>query len=82
MHRYDPAGDLAPRDVVARGIVREIEASGGPVFLTLQHLDADRVRSRFPTIAEMCRRVGLDIARDLDSSRPRRTLHDGRHRDR
>ncbi len=65
MHRYDPAGDLAPRDVVARGIVREIEASGGPVFLTLQHLDADRVRSRFPTIAEMCRRVGLDIARDL-----------------
>ena len=65
MHRYDAAGDLAPRDVVARGIVREIEASSGPVFLTLQHLDADRVRSRFPTIAEMCRRVGIDIARDL-----------------
>jgi L-aspartate oxidase len=64
MHGYDSAGDLAPRDVVARGIVREIEATGGPVFLTLQHLDADRVRSRFPTIAEMCRRVGIDIARD------------------
>jgi len=65
MHRYDAAGDLAPRDVVARGIVREVEASGGPVFLTLQHLDADRVRARFPTIAAMCRRVGIDIARDL-----------------
>jgi len=65
MHRYDPAGDLAPRDVVARGIVREVEVSGGPVFLTLQHLDAERVRSRFPTIAEMCRRVNIDIARDL-----------------
>jgi L-aspartate oxidase len=65
MHRYDSAGDLAPRDVVARGIVREVEASGGPVFLTLQHLDAERVRSRFPTIAEMCRRVNIDIARDL-----------------
>jgi L-aspartate oxidase len=65
MPRYDAAGDLAPRDVVARGIVREIEATGGPVFLTLQHLDPDRVRARFPTIAEMCARVGIDIARDL-----------------
>ncbi len=64
MRRYDSAGDLAPRDVVARGIVREVEATGGPVFLTLQHLDPDRVRARFPTIAEMCRRVGIDIARD------------------
>jgi L-aspartate oxidase len=50
---------------VARGIVREVEATGGPVYLTLQHLNADRVRKRFPTIAEMCRRVGIDIARDL-----------------
>ncbi|HUR35226.1 MAG TPA: L-aspartate oxidase [Vicinamibacterales bacterium] len=65
MPRYDRAGDLAPRDVVARGIVREVDASGGPVYLTLQHLDPDRVRDRFPTIAEMCRRVGIDIARDL-----------------
>ena len=34
------------------------------MFLTLAHLDADFVRRRFPTIAEMCRRVGLDLARD------------------
>jgi L-aspartate oxidase len=65
MHRYDPAGDLAPRDVVARGIAREVEASGGQVFLTLRHLDPDHVHARFPTIAEMCDRVGIDIARDL-----------------
>lgn len=65
MHRYDSAGDLAPRDVVARGIVREMEATGGPVYLTLRHLDPDHVRARFPTIAEMCRRVGIDIATDL-----------------
>jgi L-aspartate oxidase len=65
MQRYDPAADLAPRDVVARGIVREMEATGAQVFLTLQHLEPDRVRARFPTIAEMCRRVGIDIARDL-----------------
>jgi L-aspartate oxidase len=63
MTRYHPGGDLAPRDVVARSLVREEEATG-PVFLTLAHLDADFVRRRFPTIAEMCRRAGLDLARD------------------
>lgn len=64
MTRCHPGGDLAPRDVVARSIVREEEQTGGPVFLTLAHLDADFVRRRFPTIAEMCRVVGLDLARD------------------
>jgi L-aspartate oxidase len=65
MHRYDRAGDLAARDVVARGIVREIDATGSPVFLTLRHLDAVHVRARFPTIADMCAKVGIDIANDL-----------------
>jgi L-aspartate oxidase len=65
MTRYHPDGDLAPRDVVARSIVRESEASGGPVSLTLAHLDADFVKRRFPTIAAMCAQIGLDLARDL-----------------
>ena len=64
MARYHADGDLAPRDVVARSIVREVERTGGGVFLTLAHLDADYVRRRFPTIAEMCGRLGLDLARD------------------
>ena len=65
MARYHPDGDLAPRDVVARGIARESEQTGGPVFLTLTHMDPDYVRQRFPTIAAMCAQVGLDLARDL-----------------
>jgi L-aspartate oxidase len=65
MASYHPDGDLAPRDVVARGIVRESERTGGPVFLTLAHLDAGRVRRRFPTIAAMCATLGIDIATDL-----------------
>ncbi|MDE3156321.1 MAG: L-aspartate oxidase [Acidobacteriota bacterium] len=64
MTRYDAAGDLAPRDVVARGIEREAAATGGPIFLTLAHLDAAFVRARFPTIAEACAQAGLDLARD------------------
>ncbi|HET9834436.1 MAG TPA: FAD-dependent oxidoreductase, partial [Vicinamibacterales bacterium] len=64
MDRYHPAGDLAPRDVVARSIVREMEMTAGSVFLSLSHLDADYVVHRFPTIADMCRQVGLDLTRD------------------
>ncbi len=64
MRRYHPAGDLAPRDHVARGIAREEDATGQPISLTLAHLDATHVRRRFPTIAEVCRQIGIDIARD------------------
>jgi L-aspartate oxidase len=64
MTGYHPDGDLAPRDVVARSIVRETERIGGQVFLTLAHLDPEYVTRRFPTIAAMCRQVGLDLARD------------------
>jgi L-aspartate oxidase len=64
MTRDHPDGDLAPRDVVARGIARESEQTGGAVFLALAHLDPGYVRQRFPTIAAMCAQVGLDLARD------------------
>ena len=64
MARYDPQGDLAPRDIVARSIARESERTGGLVSLTLAHLDPEYVVRRFPTIAAMCRQVGLDLARD------------------
>jgi len=64
MTRYHPDGDLAPRDVVARSIVREMDLTGGPVFLSLSHLDPDYVVRRYPTIADMCRQMGLDLARD------------------
>jgi L-aspartate oxidase len=64
VQRYEPAGDLASRDLVARAIVREVERTRAPVYLTLAHLDADYVRRRFPTIAEACRQAGFDLATD------------------
>ncbi len=64
MTRYDPAGDLAPRDRVARAIVREAARTGSPVCLSLEHLDPGYVHGRFPLIAEACLRAGLDLARD------------------
>src|SRR5205814_5378068 len=45
-------------------IVREIERTGKPVYLTVAHLDPDFVRRRFPMIAQACADAGLDLARD------------------
>jgi L-aspartate oxidase len=64
MTRYDPSGELAPRDRVARGIVREEQRTGGRVFLSLDRLDPRYVHARFPLIADACRRAGLDLATD------------------
>ena len=64
MSRYEPGGDLAARDRVSRGIARERQRTGAPVFLSLQHLDPNYVHERFPLISEACRRAGLDLARD------------------
>ncbi|QKJ19092.1 L-aspartate oxidase [Microbacterium hominis] len=67
-----PAGELAPRDVVARSIADAMEAQGGrPVRLDATHLHAaepaDRARflaERFPTIDRAVRERGFDWALD------------------
>jgi L-aspartate oxidase len=64
MTQYQPAGELASRDLVARAIVFERRRTGQPVFLSLQHLDATWVRQRFPTIAQACESAGFDLATD------------------
>jgi L-aspartate oxidase len=62
--RYEAAGDLASRDLVARAIVREMDRTGSPVYLTMAHLAPAFVRRRFPTIAQACAGAGLDLATD------------------
>jgi len=65
MTALDPRGDLAPRDIVARGIVTEMRRSGRPcVWLDMTAREPGYVRGRFPTIAATCARHGLDIGRD------------------
>lgn len=65
MSRYEPAGELASRDLVSRAIVREAARTGAPVTLSMAHLDPAWVRSRFPTLTAACRERGLDLATDL-----------------
>ncbi len=73
MPKYHELAELAPRDVVARAITHELDLAKRPdaaVYLDLTHLDADRVRKRFPTIYATCMRYNIDIAAELVPIRP------------
>jgi L-aspartate oxidase len=66
MPRYHELAELAPRDVVARSILREMLAEETDCeFLDLRHLPSERMYERFPTISAICRSYGLDLAKDL-----------------
>jgi len=58
-----PDGELAPRDVVARGIWRR-RAAGLAVFLDARDAIGDRFPVRFPSVFEACRAAGLDPRTD------------------
>lgn len=64
MPAIDARAELAPRDVVARGIAAQMEAQGGEaVLLDATGLGAEFLAQRFPTIDKACRSNGLDWSR-------------------
>jgi L-aspartate oxidase len=57
--------ELAPRDVVARAIVQEMDRTGAPhVFLNITHLGPGFVSGRFPRIYQTCLKYGVDLERE------------------
>ena len=71
MHRYHPDAELAPRDVVSRAIIHELQETGFPcVYLDVRRLDADHLRKRFPAIYKDCLSFDIDITKDLIPVRP------------
>lgn len=60
LKKYHPLADLAPRDVVARAIDREMKRSGSPfVRLDTPGMKED-FPSRFPNVYENCLKRGID----------------------
>ncbi len=61
-----PDAELAPRDVVSRGIAAQMARQGGrPVWLDATGLGKEFLAERFPTIDAACRARGLDWAREM-----------------
>jgi len=56
------SAELAPRDIVARSIYKQILNQEKPyVYLSLKHLNPERIKERFPNIFEKCRQLGIDM---------------------
>lgn len=62
---YDDRAELAPRDIVARAIVAEMERTHTRwMYLDLTHLKSTFLRDRFPKIFTTCLQYGLDLTKD------------------
>lgn len=65
MERYDERGELAPRDVVSRSIMKEAARTGSEDFsLDITFRGPEFIRNRFPMIYARCLEEGVDITKE------------------
>ncbi|MFW6309599.1 MAG: L-aspartate oxidase, partial [Prolixibacteraceae bacterium] len=66
MKDIHPLAELAPRDVVAYSIFRQIQRSKiNHIYLSLKHLDAQKIKKRFHHIYDHLKEFGFDLTTDL-----------------
>jgi L-aspartate oxidase len=73
MGKYHPAGERAPRDLVLRAIMHEMEVSGAKdpfVYLDVTHMRASVIQKHFHHIYETCMAHNVDITEDVIPVRP------------
>lgn len=58
--------ELAPRDIVARSIYKQMLADDRPyVMLSLKHINSGKLIARFPNIYQKCKELGLDFTNEI-----------------
>lgn len=63
MNRFDPRGELAPRDIVARAIDNEMKRLGcDSVLLDISHKSKHFIIEHFPNIYNRCLGLGYNMA--------------------
>jgi L-aspartate oxidase len=66
MKKIHPLAELAPRDVVAYSIFKQInESNSNFIYLSLRHLDPRKIKKRFYNIYLHLKEMGFDLTKDL-----------------
>ncbi|NRA29066.1 MAG: L-aspartate oxidase [Parvularculaceae bacterium] len=76
MTRLHPSAELAPRDIVARGVAQAIAETGG-AFLDVRNSIGAAFVERFPTVASAAQEAGIDPVAELIPVAPAAHYHMG-----
>lgn len=65
MQNYHEERELAPRDVVARAMLDQMELNSSEhLYLDVSHMSDEKMESRFPTIYKTCREYGVLVPKE------------------